>query len=67
VLDAVFDHLGAESAAVLAVFCAGPPALCFAAARPRRVSRLALYGSYAVGSDNTVVTRAAAPMIDRSR
>lgn len=56
VLAAVFDHLEAErdgvgSAALFAVSCAGPPALAFAAAHPERVSRLAFYGSYAVGSD----------------
>lgn len=51
VLAAMLDHLAAASAAIFAVSCAGPPALCFAAERPERVSRLALYGSYAVGSD----------------
>lgn len=51
VLEAVLDHVEADRAAIFAVSCAGPPALCFAAAQPRRVARLALYGSYVTGSD----------------
>lgn len=45
VLGAVLDHLGAESAALFAVSCAGPPALVFAARQPERVSRRRLAAS----------------------
>lgn len=51
VLAAVFDHLRVDRAALLAISCAGPPAVCFAATSPHLVSRLAFYGSYATGSD----------------
>lgn len=58
VLEAVFEAVGVESAALLAVSCGGPPAIVFTARHPQRVERLALFGSYADGSriaDSSVV------------
>ena len=55
-LGAVFDHLGRERASLLAISCAAPPSLVFAARRPQSVQRLALYGAYLCGGD--IATRA---------
>lgn len=50
ILEALFDQLGANSASLFAVSCAGPPALALAATRPHRVERLVLYGSFCNGA-----------------
>jgi DNA-binding CsgD family transcriptional regulator/pimeloyl-ACP methyl ester carboxylesterase len=46
-LDRLLDHLGLEETAVLAAGSAAPVMIAAAALRPRRVSRLALFGAWA--------------------
>lgn len=49
-LDAVVDDLALERFPLLGVCQGGPIGVAYAAQRPRRVSRLMLYGSYARGA-----------------
>jgi pimeloyl-ACP methyl ester carboxylesterase/DNA-binding CsgD family transcriptional regulator len=49
-LCAVLDELGLARLTLLGISCGGCTAVHFAARRPERVDRLALYGSYAQGS-----------------
>jgi DNA-binding CsgD family transcriptional regulator/pimeloyl-ACP methyl ester carboxylesterase len=46
--DRLLDHLGLEETAVLAAASAAPVTIAAAALRPERVSRLALFGAWAV-------------------
>jgi DNA-binding SARP family transcriptional activator/pimeloyl-ACP methyl ester carboxylesterase len=48
-MDRVLDAAGVDQAALLAMSQGGPPALAFAARFPERVSRIALFGTYASG------------------
>ncbi len=48
-LETIIDHLKLRRLALLAVSQAGPVAVAYAAKRPRRVSHLVLYGTYADG------------------
>jgi pimeloyl-ACP methyl ester carboxylesterase/DNA-binding CsgD family transcriptional regulator len=50
VLAAVVDAVGVDSAVVFAGSAGGPIAVRYAAAHPRRVERLVLYGSYLNGA-----------------
>jgi len=50
-LAALADAMGDAEFSMLAVSCAGPVALTYAAAHPDRIRRLCLYGSFARGSD----------------
>jgi DNA-binding CsgD family transcriptional regulator/pimeloyl-ACP methyl ester carboxylesterase len=50
-LDAVIDRLGAGKTAIFAAQHAGPVAIAYAARYPHRVSHLALWCTYARGSD----------------
>jgi pimeloyl-ACP methyl ester carboxylesterase/DNA-binding CsgD family transcriptional regulator len=53
VLDRLFEHLGLERSSLFGFSMGGPLAISFAAARPERVKRLILYGTYADGSKIT--------------
>jgi pimeloyl-ACP methyl ester carboxylesterase/DNA-binding CsgD family transcriptional regulator len=48
-LDAVLDELGLARMTLMGISCGGCIAVSFAARRPERVDRLALYGCYAHG------------------
>ena len=50
-LSMLADALGDAQFSILAVSCAGPVALTYAAMHQERIRRLCLYGSYANGSD----------------
>lgn len=50
-LTTLADALGDNQFSMLAISCAGPVALTYAAAHQDRIRRLCLYGSYASGSD----------------
>jgi pimeloyl-ACP methyl ester carboxylesterase len=50
-LAAVIDELGAEQVSLFAVSCGGPPALAYAAARPDKVGKICMYGTYGCGND----------------
>jgi pimeloyl-ACP methyl ester carboxylesterase/DNA-binding CsgD family transcriptional regulator len=50
VLDRLFEHLGLKRCTLFGFSMGGPLAITFAAARPERVKRLILYGTYADGS-----------------
>jgi pimeloyl-ACP methyl ester carboxylesterase/DNA-binding CsgD family transcriptional regulator len=53
VLDRLFEHLDLERCSLFGFSMGGPLAISFAAARPERVKRLILYGTYADGSKIT--------------
>ncbi len=50
-LGRVLDAVGVDSCSLLAISCAGPVALSFAANHPQRVDKICFYGSYVVGRD----------------
>lgn len=50
-LSGLMDHLELETAGILGIACAGPPAIVYAAQNPERVTHLALFGSYVDGQD----------------
>ncbi|MEM6990798.1 MAG: alpha/beta hydrolase [Myxococcota bacterium] len=49
-LSAVMDQCEFETAALLGVACAGPPAIAYAARQPDRVSKVVLWGSFMEGN-----------------
>lgn len=50
-VDAVLDAAGLDRVSLIGICQGGPVALSFAAARPERVDRLLLYGTYGRGRD----------------
>lgn len=66
VLDRLLEHLDVERCSLFGFSMGGPLAIGFAAARPERVKRLILYGTYADGSKiDDAETRRAVPELVR--
>ncbi len=51
-LEAVVDHAGLDTFALMAMSQGGPPSIAYAARHPERISRLLFYGSYAAALRN---------------